>query len=61
MLLFHVGTSDTAVSNLQHIKSDYKELGVAVKNSEAQVVSSSILLVRDMGRERTDRIKKINK
>ena len=61
MLLFHVGTSDTAVSNLKYIKSDYKELGAAVKNSEAQVVFSSILLVRDMGRERTDRIKKINK
>ena len=61
MLLFHVGTSDTAVSNLKYIKSDYKELGAAVKNSEAQVVFSSIVHVRGVGRERTDRIKKTNK
>ena len=61
LVLFHVGTSDTAVSNLKYIKSDYKELGAAVKNSGAQVVFSSVLQVRGMERERADRIKKINK
>jgi len=32
-----------------------------VKNSGAQVVFSSVLQVRGMGRERTDRIKKMVK
>lgn len=51
-LLFHIGTSDTAVSKLNNIKRDYRELGAAVKNSGALVVFSSILPVRRMVRER---------
>ena len=61
LVLFHVGTSDTSVSNLKNIKRDYKELGAAVKNLGAQAVFLSILQVREMGKERTDRIKKISK
>lgn len=62
LLLFHIGTRDTAVSNLKNIHyRDYKELGAAVKNSGAQAVFSSILQFRGTGRERTNRIKKINK
>jgi len=61
LVLFHVGTSDTSVSNLKNIKRHYKELGAAVKNLGAQVVFSSIVHVRGVGRERTDRIKKTNK
>lgn len=30
LLLFHIGTSETAVSNLKNIKRDYRELGAAV-------------------------------
>lgn len=60
LLLFHIGTSDTAVSNLKNIKRNCKELGVAVKNSGAQVVFSSVFLVREMGRERADRMKIIS-
>lgn len=60
LLLFHIGTSDTAVSNLKNIKRDCKELGAAVKNSGVQGVLS-ILQVRRMRRERTNRIKRINK
>ena len=52
LLLFHIGTSDTAVSKLNNIKRDYRELGAAVKNSGALVVFSSILPVRRMVRER---------
>ena len=31
MLLFHVGTSDTAVSNLKSVGRNYKQLEAAVK------------------------------
>jgi len=61
LLLFRLGTSDTTISKLKNIKKDYKELEAALKNSEAQVVFSSVLQIRGMRRERTDRIKKIDK
>ena len=50
--------SDTDVSNLENVKRDYKELEAVVKGSGAQVIFSSVLLVRGMRRERADRIKK---
>lgn len=40
LLLFHIGSSDTAVSNLKNIRRDYKKLGAAEKNSRAQRVFS---------------------
>lgn len=61
LLLFPIGTSDTTASDLKNVKRDYKELGAAVKNLGAQAVFLSILQVREMGKERTDRIKKISK
>lgn len=61
LLQFHVGTTDIAVSNPKNIKKYYKDLGAAVKNSGAQEVFLSILQVKGMGRERTNRIKRINK
>jgi len=40
LLLFHIGTTDIAVSNLKNTKRDYKELGAALKYSGAWVVFS---------------------
>ena len=61
LLLFHIGTSGTAVNNIKNIRRYYKKLRAAVKNSGAQVLFSSILLIRGMRRESADKIKKINK
>ncbi|PKU33654.1 zinc finger swim domain-containing protein 6- hypothetical protein [Limosa lapponica baueri] len=44
LLLFHVGTNDTARGDPESIKHDYVALGAMVKGIEAQVVFSSILL-----------------
>lgn len=49
-LLFHVGNNDRAMSNLKKIRRDYKELGAAVKDLRAQVVFSSIFLVKGEGK-----------
>ena len=46
LLLTHVGTNDTTRGNLDSTRSDYKALGVALKGMGAQVVFSSISLVR---------------
>lgn len=56
LLLFHISTSDTA----ENTKRDYKELAEAVKNLGTEVAFSPILIVKEMERERTDRIKKIS-
>ena len=45
LLLFHVGTSDTASRNPRRIKEDYKALGVQVKSIGAQVIFCPILPV----------------
>lgn len=45
LLLFHVGTHDTARRSLRNIKKDYKALTAAVRNSGVQVVFSSVLPV----------------
>ena len=52
LLLFHMGTGDTAGSSLRSIKKDYRALGAAVRDSGAQVVFSSILPVKGQGFER---------
>ncbi|KAF4803727.1 hypothetical protein TURU_013791 [Turdus rufiventris] len=52
LLLFHVGIKDTARGDLESIKCDCVSLGEMVKGMEAQVVSSSILLVRGKGLRR---------
>jgi len=46
LLLFDVGTNDTARGNLDHIKKDYRALGMLIKGMWAQVVFSCILPVR---------------
>lgn len=53
LLLFRVGTNDTARGDLGSMKRDYRALGEVVKGMGAQVVLSSILLVRWMGLRRT--------
>ncbi|KAJ7415109.1 hypothetical protein BTVI_39404 [Pitangus sulphuratus] len=53
LLLFHMGTNDTARGDLESIKRDYVALGAMVKGMEAQVVFSPILLVRGDRTERT--------
>lgn len=50
--MFHMGTSGTARSSLRSIKEYYRALGAAVKDSGAQVVFSSVLLVKGKGLER---------
>ena len=61
LLLFHVGTSDTARSSLRSTKEDYRALGAVVRDSGVQVVFSSILLFKGKGFERASRIWRINK
>lgn len=46
LLLFHVVINDAATGNPDCIRSDYKALGIVIKVMEAQVVSSSVSLVR---------------
>ena len=60
LLLFHVGTNDTARGDLESIECDYMALGAMVKGMEAQVVFSSILLVRGKGLRRTGLILQVN-
>ena len=60
LLLFHVGTNDTASRNLGRIKEDYKALGVQAKSIGAQVIFSSILPVRGKGVARNRHIMQIN-
>ena len=60
LLLFHVGTSDTARSSLRSIK-DYRALAVVVRDSGVQVVFSSVLPVKGKGFERARQIWRINK
>jgi len=45
LLLFHVGTNNTAGQNLGRIKEDFRALGVKAKSFGAQVIFSSILPV----------------
>ena len=61
LLLFHVVTSEAARSSLRSIKRDYRALGAAVRDSGAQVVSSSVLLVKGKGIERATQIWQINR
>ena len=60
LLLFHVGTNDTATENLDSIKSDYRALGPVVKGMRAQVVFSSILPSRGKGARRRALIGQVN-
>lgn len=60
LLLFHVGTNDTARGELGSTKRDYRALGEAVKGMVAQGVLSSILLVRWTGLRRTWQILWVN-
>ena len=60
LLLFHVGTNDTASSNLGRIKEDFKALGVQAKSISAQSIFSSISPVRGRGSARNRRIMNIN-
>ena len=61
LLLFRVDTSDTVGSSLRSIKKDYRALGVAIRDSGAQVVFSSILPVKGKRSERASRIWRTNK
>jgi len=61
LLLFHVGTNDTARKSLRSIKQDYRDLGAAVRDSGVQVASSSILLVKGKGIQRASQIWQIIK
>ncbi|KAM7138764.1 uncharacterized protein RBU57_016504 [Macrochelys suwanniensis] len=60
MLLIHVGTNDTARCDTEQIKSDYRALGVRVKDFGAQVVFSSILPVKGRGTGRDRCIVEVN-
>jgi len=60
LLLFHVGTNDTASWNLGRIKENFKVLGVKAKSFGAQVIFSSILPVGGRGSPRNRRIMSIN-
>jgi len=51
-LLFHKDTKDTARSSLRNVKKDHTSLGAVVRGSGAQVVFSSVLLVKGKGYER---------
>jgi len=56
LLLFQVGTNDTASWNLGRIKEDFKALGVKAKWFGAQVIFSSILPVGGKGSARNRHI-----
>jgi len=59
LLLFHIGTNNTASWNLGRIKEDFKALGVKAKSFVAQVIFSSILPVGGRGSSRNRRIMSI--
>ncbi|PKU38376.1 hypothetical protein llap_11321 [Limosa lapponica baueri] len=61
LLLFYMSTSNTAKSSLRIIKKDYRALEVAVKDSGAQIVFSSILPVKGKGFDRASQIWGVNK
>ena len=61
LLLFHMGTDDTARSSLRRIRIDYRALGEMAKDSVAQVVFLSVLMIKGKGFERDRRIWKIKK
>jgi len=60
LLLFHVGTNDTARRNTGRIKEDFKALGVKAKSFGAHVIISSILPVGGRGSTRNRCIMSIN-
>jgi len=60
LLLFHLGTNDTASWNVGRIKDDFKALGVKAKNFGAQVDVSSILPIGGRGSARNRCITGIN-
>jgi len=60
LLLFHVGTNDTASRNVGRIKEDFKALGVKGKSSGAQVLFSSTLPVGGRASARNRHIMGIN-
>lgn len=60
MQLIHVGTNDTARYDPQQIRSDYRALGVRVKELGVQVVFSSVLLVKGRGPGRDRCILEVN-
>jgi len=55
LLLFHVGTNDTASQNVGRTKEDFKALGVRAKSFAAQFIFSSILPVGGRGSARNRR------
>jgi len=62
LLLFHVGTNDTAshLWNVGRIKEDFKALGMKAKSFGTQVIISSILPVGGRGSARNRHIMGIN-
>jgi len=56
-----LGTNDTTRSSLRSIKKDYRALGMAVRDSGAQAVFSSVLPVEGKGFECASKIGQINK
>jgi len=56
LLLFHMGMNHIGRRSLRNIKKDYKSLGAAMMDSEAQVVFSSVLLIKGKEFERASRI-----
>uniref|UniRef100_K7EW49 SGNH hydrolase-type esterase domain-containing protein n=1 Tax=Pelodiscus sinensis TaxID=13735 RepID=K7EW49_PELSI len=61
LIIFHVGTNDTAKFSLERIKGDYARLGRMLKEIEAQVIFSGTLPVPREGQLRCDRIMMINR
>lgn len=49
LLLFHMGTNNTARGNLDYIKCDYRALGAVVKGMGTQVAFSSTQPVMEQG------------
>nr|XP_014432603.1 uncharacterized protein LOC106732511 [Pelodiscus sinensis] len=60
ILPIHVGTNDIARYDPEQIKSDYRALGVRVKEFGAQVVFSSVLPVKIRGRGKDRCILEVN-
>lgn len=60
MLFFHEAISDAARSKLESIKSDYRAIGVTVRNTGAQAVFSSTLPRKGKGVRRRALIKSVN-
>jgi len=60
LLLFHIGTNDTASWNVDRIKEDFKALGVKTKRFGTQVIFSSVLPAEGRGLPRNRHIIGIN-